>query len=533
MTKMTKSFKNKLIYSSKNNDLYTIFDNVKDEIESLIVIENIREIEKTTKVKNISKTINLDNFYLKKTIFSNYKKINNLELDFHEKLTVIIGSNGVGKTSILNGIVKNISWIVNNILKYNNNGSYILENEISNNVNNILNKISSVKCDFMYGNNTKVDGELVKHLPGFPSKRQSKLTKYKKVGEIIRKINIIDDINLPLFAFYSVKRFSDNVGNIELKKNIDKLDIYKNILDGNIKFDTFISWLLQCLKIQSSYPSLEGYRQRLAQIIEAKNILVPDTEVFSILEREENKLNEFINDIENSNNFSLHLIVINNIVKNVFKSFKKFTLEQRSGFDEIFLVFENNEKININQLSDGERVFIAILMDIAYRLILLNPERKNPLEGTGIVIIDEIELHLHPRWQQDSIILLQQNFPNLQFIITTHSPHVLSTVDSNSIRILKSDNTIHKPELQTKGVISSDILERIMFTSAVPPIFESELLEKIINLIDQNDFENQETDEILSKLKKHFGNNHPEMIKVYSKIELMNLKNKYKKSFNK
>jgi predicted ATP-binding protein involved in virulence len=93
--------------------------------------------------------------------------------------------------------------------------------------------------------------------------------------------------------------------------------------------------------------------------------------------------------------------------------------------------------ININQASQGQKTLIAMIADLSRRLVLLNPNLKNPLYGQGIVIIDEIELHLHPQWQQSIVHSLTSTFPNIQFIITTHSPQILSTVDKDCIRKIK------------------------------------------------------------------------------------------------
>ena len=104
------------------------------------------------------------------------------------------------------------------------------------------------------------------------------------------------------------------------------------------------------------------------------------------------------------------------------------------GEDKVALNLER-EIIFLHQFSDGQRVLFGLIGDIARRLLLLNDVSDTPFDGRGIVLIDEIELHLHPSWQQKIILILRDSFPNLQFIATTHSPHILSTVDKNSIFI--------------------------------------------------------------------------------------------------
>jgi hypothetical protein len=84
----------------------------------------------------------------------------------------------------------------------------------------------------------------------------------------------------------------------------------------------------------------------------------------------------------------------------------------------------------------GERVFMAMAGDLARRLAILNRDSKNPLSGRAIVLIDEVELHLHPRWQRKIIPWLRETFHNCQFVVSTHSPQVLGEVYAHNIRVL-------------------------------------------------------------------------------------------------
>jgi predicted ATP-binding protein involved in virulence len=97
--------------------------------------------------------------------------------------------------------------------------------------------------------------------------------------------------------------------------------------------------------------------------------------------------------------------------------------------DPLRLVVQKGEEtFDLAQLSDGERSVIAMVIDLCKRLSLLNPNLESPLDGQGIVLIDEIELHLHPKWQRDIIEQFRSTFPNIQFIMTTHSPFVIQSI---------------------------------------------------------------------------------------------------------
>lgn len=128
-----------------------------------------------------------------------------------------------------------------------------------------------------------------------------------------------------------------------------------------------------------------------------------------------------------------HLALVNHAIETLVPDVKNLEIDRSSG--KARLLVENfGNKVNITQLSQGQKMLVALAGDLARRLTTLNPESDEPLKCHGVVIIDEVELHLHPRWQQEILIGLQRTFPNLQFIVTTHSPQVLSTVDNECIR---------------------------------------------------------------------------------------------------
>ena len=91
-------------------------------------------------------------------------------------------------------------------------------------------------------------------------------------------------------------------------------------------------------------------------------------------------------------------------------------------------VCKGEHRLSLIQLSDGERSFLALLGDMVRRLALANPTLENPLEGHGVVLIDELELHLHPTWQRHVVEKFRTTFPNVQFIGTTHSPFVIQSL---------------------------------------------------------------------------------------------------------
>jgi hypothetical protein len=117
--------------------------------------------------------------------------------------------------------------------------------------------------------------------------------------------------------------------------------------------------------------------------------------------------------------------------------------------------------LDVRQLSDGERGVLAIALDLARRLSQTNPEATDPLaEGAATVLIDEIDLHLHPQWQRQIVHNLTAVFPRCQFIATTHSPQVIGEVPRERVMLL-SAGSVEAPSV-AYGADSNWILDHVM-----------------------------------------------------------------------
>jgi predicted ATP-binding protein involved in virulence len=138
----------------------------------------------------------------------------------------------------------------------------------------------------------------------------------------------------------------------------------------------------------------------------------------------------------------------------------------KKGDEFRFLVTKDNIELDIQQLSDGERGIFCMALDLARRLSVANPKINNPLEEVpGIVLIDELDLHLHPKWQRQVVHDLTRTFPNIQFIATTHSPQILGEVEADRITLLQQGGP-PLPVHQTFGMDSNWILKHIMGTES-------------------------------------------------------------------
>jgi predicted ATP-binding protein involved in virulence len=171
-----------------------------------------------------------------------------------------------------------------------------------------------------------------------------------------------------------------------------------------------------------------------------------------------------------------------------------------------------------SNLSDGQRIMLTLIGDLVRRTVTLNPHLadKALLDTPGVVLIDELDLHLHPKWQRRVIRDLKRTFPLVQFVATTHSPQLIGEALPAEIRILENGG-VAKPA-RSFGVDSSRILEEVMNVS--PRNFEIEqLLKSLSELIDQEDI--QRAREVLSKIEARLGANDPEVTGATTLINLL------------
>ena len=122
---------------------------------------------------------------------------------------------------------------------------------------------------------------------------------------------------------------------------------------------------------------------------------------------------------------------------------------------------KGDETLNVSQLSQGEKSLIALVGDIARRLAMMNPSMENPLKGDGIVLIDEVDMHLHPSWQRRIIQQLTHTFPNCQFVLTTHSPLVISECKDALIYSLNDGKIFQVPSQygQDANTVLLDVMD--------------------------------------------------------------------------
>lgn len=195
-------------------------------------------------------------------------------------------------------------------------------------------------------------------------------------------------------------------------------------------------------------------------------------------------------------------------------------LKKYEGF---VVKFSDGQEVLFSSLSDGQRSMLGLAADIAYRMALLNPHLKERIcETNGIVLIDEIDLHLHPKWQREIVGKLKAAFPNIQFFATTHSPQIIGEAKPEYLRMLSRDDNgeiqITTPK-QSLGLDSAEILEEIM--GGVPRRNKevTNKLEEIDKLIDDEDFAQAKNE--IELLKTKLNGSIPAIVKQEGLITML------------
>ena len=418
-----------------------------------------------------------------------FRRYRRLSVEFEPDLTVIIGENGAGKTSIVESIARVLSWFGSRIVKANSNGLHVLESDINTHAKDYAQVVGS----FSLNEQTSFETSMVKTVDGWAGDISSDLMVSTRLGELYRLL-VADQENgnlqLPVFAYYAVDRALGNYSRVVAEKDVktfftSRFNGYKELSGASAKVDSFLARYVELFNLAES--AAGDYKAKLQLVKDAIESAVP---------------------------------YINNL-----------SVDRSSGRTEVKLDNFGNQ-IDFSQLSQGQKTLAALVGDLALRMLTLNPAMVNPLHAHGIVLIDEIELHLHPQLQQVVLLSLTETFPKVQFIVTTHSPHVLSTVDKQSIRMLSFDNdgiaSARMPDFQTKGVMSSDVLEQLMGTLSVPVIEESKWVTDYLGLIAAGTWETSEGRDLKERLFQHFGGDHPVINGLDAQIRLQQFKSRVK-----
>lgn len=198
---------------------------------------------------------------------------------------------------------------------------------------------------------------------------------------------------------------------------------------------------------------------------------------------------------------SPHLDAVSAAAKGVLAGINRFFYSLNHG--ELRVELDDGRLLPFDLLSDGQRSLVTMAAELAWRAAQLNPHhgRDAPARTQGVVLVDEIELHLHPGWQRTVLERLRETFPRVQWILTTHSPQVLASAHSDWVRVLLPDHRIGRVG-HTFGRDSNAILQQVMGVPPRPAWMEAKLGE-VEALIDEERID--EARPLLGEIREHLG----------------------------
>lgn len=211
--------------------------------------------------------------------------------------------------------------------------------------------------------------------------------------------------------------------------------------------------------------------------------------------------------------------ILNRVISTFIPEFTDLRLQEAPT--PRLLITKSGVPLGLDQLSDGERGLLAMLFDITRRLTIANPDLENPVaEGKGIVLIDEIELHLHPKWQREVMRRFTQTFKQCQFIVTSHSPQVLGEVEARCIRFLHLEDgkVVCWPPPHSLGMDSNRVLSELMGVANRNQQTEGEL-QNLFRRIDEEKFEQAES--MIRDLEDKLGHDEPELTRARALIAFL------------
>lgn len=438
---------------------------------------------------------------IQQIVLSNFRLFEKFECSFESDLTVLVGVNGQGKTTLLDGITIALGQFVGGFgtgVDKGINDSDIRLAKVATGWNDETRETSS------YGG-YQMEQQLPVSIMAKPFPEQNLLfkkwvrsrntlkgrtTQVKELKEFAAKLQQAvqkgKEVTLPLIAYYGTGRLWAQKRLNEIKSPNNKIDSrldgYKNCLDPASSYSTFSHWLR---------------KQTLAEL--EHQMVVKERG----LPKSATPRSNWIESISNA-------------VDIILESTGWQNLRYSAIHQTVVVTHPEHGDYPVSLLSDGLRNTIGMVADIAYRAVLLNPHfltaatKKTP----GIVLIDEVDMHLHPEWQQMILTQLIKAFPNIQFIVTTHSPQVLSTVKREQIRLITHSGGFGEgtfPVGETLAEASNDVLERVMKVSSRPPLPQVELYEKYITLIDRGSYESVEAIALHAELLKLLGPEHEDI----------------------
>lgn len=367
--------------------------------------------------------------FLSNIQIENFKGIQNANFTFSKSMNLIVGNNGTGKTSVLEAISVALGGFLAGIQGVNT--IHFSKDEIR--CENQL--LGAGSNNIVYRTPIKVNANIIINGKNFPFTRQKKSVSSSRstieprdICKEAEKMASNREAVLPIISYQSFSRISNQ-----------KKDKWEDPFSND--FSRVVGYT-DCLEEASNTKMLTNWCKKMDHISW----------------QQEKEIAEY----EAVKHAAAQFMQVMLDRKNIRVFYDKRTEELMYACD--------SEQLPIRLLSSGFRTLLGMVLDIAYRMAILNPDLLDHIVSAtpGIVLIDEIDMHLHPNWQWKVVKALQTTFPEVQFIATTHSPIIMASCkNENMIMLNPIDQFLDIPSdiyqgNTVKGWQINDVLEQCM-----------------------------------------------------------------------
>ena len=422
--------------------------------------------------------------YLSDILIRNYKGIKELELSLPTEpgITILLGDNGVGKTSILEAIATGLSGYLEGVKGSSPRNILVqdirIHNETLGGASTAIQQVTPVIIccrasingeDFTWERSR----ELAEAGLGISSRTLDSTTNGSLRGYAKRLTND-PHVVLPVLSYLSTKRLSDpqNLLNDDTSKLMDKVE--QKLHDRR-------SGYFGCLRNTIDKSMIKAWVLKMDMEHYFRGHEIPEYEAFK------------------------------EIVSNTMMIMSDLDHPPRLYYSRQFrdIVYEENgQPLPISYLSAGYQSLLWIVMDLAFRIALLNPHMGREMFMTpGVVLIDELDMHLHPKWQWNVLQALRETFPNIQFIIATHSPVLVSSCKNGQLIRIDENHEVTYLDSPYASTVDN-VIELVQGSTNMPKQVKSYRVQFDAAI---NDGDYDAAEQILSKMKQEFGDHNREV----------------------
>jgi len=417
----------------------------------------------------------------------NFRRFDDFELEFDSQLTVLVARNGAGKSSILDGVAISLGQFLTRLPKVS--GLSFKETDFQVDAEGRKPAFMRISCLSENGitwDRTEKRDQTQKTASQIPAASGIKpLTDY--VDGFIDAFNDGQPFELPIFAYYGTGRGVFEVPQRKrgFSKVFTRFDALQGALESRTNFRGFVEYFY-------ALEDIESRKQKEARSFELE---IPE------------------------------LVAIRRAVATMLPQFSNPRGAEPAGIKLDWKQDDGSSKtLRVEQLSDGYRTTLAMVMDIAARMAEANPDMPDPLLTQGVVMIDEVDLHLHPGWQQTILLDLMRTFPNIQFIVSTHSAQVVSSAKPESLRVI--DWQGEQPEIIpvhfSEGAEAQQVLLDVLGVGSarVEALDIVQKLKRYQQLVSDNNWDSSEAKKLRNELDKWGSEYEPELTRLDMDIRI-------------